>query len=126
MKGVVVTPTPTAPERRHRAADFATLTEALDFAATGPTGVNLYSLRGELAVAMPYAQLADEARGLAGRLLAAGFAPGDRIGLIAETNDEFIRSFFACQYAGLIPAPLPLPAPLGGRAWALLRDAACQ
>jgi fatty-acyl-CoA synthase len=26
-----------------------------------------------------------------------------------------VRAFFACQYAGLVPAPLPLPAPLGGR-----------
>ncbi len=110
-----MTPTPTAPERPLRHADFATLTEALDFAATGPTGLNLYSMRGQLEVVLPYADLAREARVLAKRLLAAGLTPGDRIGLIAETNDEFIRTFFACQYAGLIPAPLPLPTPLGGR-----------
>ncbi|MDB5454000.1 MAG: acyl-CoA synthetase [Caulobacteraceae bacterium] len=110
-----MTPTPTDPERRLRPADFATVTEALDFAATGVTGLNLYSLRGQLETVLPYAELAKQARELAGRLLAGGFVPGERIGLIAETNDEFIRTFFACQYAGLIPAPLPLPTPLGGR-----------
>jgi fatty-acyl-CoA synthase len=107
--------TPTSPDRHIRLADFSTLTEALDFAATGATGLNLYSLRGELLQALPYAELRERARALAGRLLAAGLAPGDRVGLIAETDAEFICAFFACQYAGLIPAPLPLPAPLGGR-----------
>jgi fatty-acyl-CoA synthase len=37
------------------------------------------------------------------------------VGLIADTEPDFVRAFFACQYAGLVPAPLPLPAPLGGR-----------
>ncbi len=110
-----MTPTPTAPQRPLRNADFATLLEALEFAAQGPTGLNLYSLRGELVRAWPYAEVASEAEALARSMLAAGLEPGDRVALIAETNDEFIRAFFACQYAGLIPAPLPLPAPLGGR-----------
>ena len=108
--------TPTAPERRLRPADFATLIEALDFAAQGETGFNLHSLRGELVEALPYRDLQAMARGLAGRLHAAGLEPGDRVGLIAETDADFVRAFFACQYAGLIPAPLPLPTPLGGRA----------
>ena len=108
--------TPTAPERALRRADFATLVEALDYAAAGETGLNLYGLRGELAEALPYGELRRMALDLAGRLLAAGLKPGDRVGLIAETDADFVRAFFACQYAGVIPAPLPLPAPLGGRA----------
>jgi hypothetical protein len=52
---------------------------------------------------------------LAPRLLATGAKPGDSVGLIADTEADFVRAFFACQYAGLVPAPLPLPAPLGGR-----------
>lgn len=108
--------TPTAPDRALRRADFPTLVEALDFAATGETGVNLYGLRGELAEAMTYGDLRRAARDLASRLLATGLKAGDRIGLIAETDGDFVRAFFACQYAGLIPAPLPLPTPLGGRA----------
>ena len=111
-----MTVTPTSPDRTVRLGDFSTLTQALDFAALGPTGINLYTLRGELACALPYATLRDEARALAGRLLAAGLTPGDRVGLAAETDADFVRAFFACQYAGLIPAPLPLPAPLGGKA----------
>jgi fatty-acyl-CoA synthase len=107
--------TPTGSERSVRFADFPTLTAALDFAAQGETGVNLYSLRGELVEAVPYAKLREQALELAQRLLAAGAQPGDSVGLIAETDADFVRAFFACQYAGLPPAPLPLPAPLGGR-----------
>ncbi len=107
--------TPTGAARTVRFADFPTLTEALDFAATGDTGVNLYSMRGELVEALPYARLREQAMELAQRLLAAGAKPGDSVGLIAETDADFVRAFFACQYAGLPPAPLPLPAPLGGR-----------
>jgi fatty-acyl-CoA synthase len=110
-----VTALPTAPERPFRVGGFATLTEALDFAARGPTGVNLHGLRGELIAAMPYAELRERARALAARLLAAGLETHDRVGLVAETDTDFVVAFFACQYARLTPAPLPLPAPLGGR-----------
>jgi fatty-acyl-CoA synthase len=108
--------TPTAPQRDLRRADFATLTEALDYAATGETGLNFHDLRGKLQRAMPYAELRDRALDLARRMLTSGLQAGDRVGLIADTTPEFVESFFACQYAGLIPAPMPLPAPLGGRA----------
>ena len=109
-----MTPTPTSSERRLFGLDLATLTDALDAAATQTTGVNLYGLRGELIQAIPYAGLRRRALDLAGRLQAAGLQHGDRIGLVAETSAEFIVSFFACQYAGLVPAPMPLPTPLGG------------
>ncbi|WP_374470512.1 fatty acyl-AMP ligase [Phenylobacterium sp.] len=112
-----MTPTPTDPDRELRLG-FSTLIEALEFAATRLTGVNLYDQRGKLALALPYATLRDEAQALARRLLASGLARGERVGLVADTDAEFVRLFFACQYAGLIPAPLPLPAPLAGRqAW---------
>ncbi|MET3525218.1 fatty acyl-AMP ligase [Phenylobacterium koreense] len=108
--------TPTQPERDVRLADFPTLVAALDYAAQGATGVNLHGLRGELAEVLPYQTLRQQALDYAQRLLAAGLAPGDRVGLVAETDGDFVRAFFACQYAGLLPAPLPLPTPLGGRA----------
>jgi len=110
-----LTVTPTAPDRPFRQGGFATLTEALDFAAQGPTGLNLYGLRGELIEVIPYAVLRERARAMAGRLLAAGLKTHDRVGLVAETDADFIIAFFACQYARVTPAPLPLPAPLGGR-----------
>ncbi len=112
---MTATPTPTAPERPFRLGGFATLTEALDFAAGGPTGLNLYGLRGELIEAIPYAELRRRALAMAARLLALGLKTHDRIGLVAETDADFVTAFFACQYARLTPAPLPLPTPLGGR-----------
>ncbi len=110
-----MTPTPTAPDRTIRNADFETIAQALDYAATQPTGVNLHSLRGELTEALTYATLADQARDLAARLLALGLAPGDRVAIVADSDGDFLRAFFACQYAGLVPAPVPLPAPFGGK-----------
>lgn len=109
-----MTPTPTRPDRRP-SPPAATLVEALDAAADTDTGLNLHGVRGELVRALPYAELRREALTLAGRLLASGLAPGDRVGLAAETSAAFVTAFFACQFAGLIPAPMPLPAPLGGR-----------
>ena len=98
-----------------RLADFATLSEALDYAARGEASLSLYSARGELHEVLSYRDLRDQARALATRMLASGLAPGDRVALIADTDGEFIRAFFACQYAGLTPAPMPLPAAFGGR-----------
>lgn len=98
-----------------RHGDFATLTEALDYAARGETGLNIHSPRGELTDVIPYRVLREEARALAGRMLAAGLKPGDRVAMIADTDAAFIRAFFACQYAGLAPAPMPLPAAFGGK-----------
>ena len=98
-----------------RHGDFATLTEALDYAARGETGLNLHSPKGELVAAIPYRVLREEARALAVRMLAAGLKPGERVAMIADTDADFVRAFFACQYAGLAPAPLPLPAAFGGK-----------
>jgi len=110
-----LTPTPTAPDRNLRPGGFSTLSEALDRAAEGPTGVNIYSARGELIEVLPYAQLREQAQALAARYLAAGLVAGDRVALAADSTGDFLRAFFACQYAGLVPAPTPLPAPFGGK-----------
>ena len=106
--------TPTLHTLPFRAADFATLAEALDYAAQGATGANFYSGRGELYATLPYAELRREARVLARKLLGMGLRKGDRVALVAETNPHFLRFFFACQYAGLIPVSLPASVNLGG------------
>ncbi len=93
---------------------FETLTAALDYAAEGATGCNFFNLRGEVSSALPYSELRRRARALA-RKLAARFERGARIALVAETSPEFLITFFACQYAGLVPAPMPLPVNLGGK-----------
>jgi len=97
-----------------RAADFATLAEALDYAAQGGTGANFYTGRGQLYAAMPYSVLREESRVLGRKLLGMGLQKGDRVALVAETNPDFLRFFFACQYAGLIPVSLPASVNLGG------------
>ncbi len=109
--------TPTDAERvNFRTADFSTLTEALDYAATGRTGANFYSARGELLTVQSYRDLRDEAKSLARRMIRAGLSAGERVALVAETDADFLRAFFACQYAALIAVPLPLPTAFGGRA----------
>ena len=109
-------PTPTrTPGRAIVYANFGTIAEALDYAAEGVTGFNIYSGKGVLTEILPYKTLRKQALDLAGRLLGAGLKPGERVGLVAESDGDFLRAFCACQYAGLVPAPLPLPAAFGGR-----------
>ena len=93
---------------------FETLSEGLDYAAQGDTGYNFFSARGQPAAVLDYRQLRDAAIDLARRLVAAGFAPGSRIAIAAETTPEFLTVFFACQYASLVPVPLPLSLNVGG------------
>ncbi|MGD9799511.1 MAG: fatty acyl-AMP ligase [Parvularculaceae bacterium] len=97
-----------------RLEQFETLTDALDYAAEGETGCNFFNLRGEVYAQFSYAALRGEAKALA-RKLAARFERGARIALVAETSPDFLVAFFACQYAGLVPAPMPLPVNLGGK-----------
>jgi fatty-acyl-CoA synthase len=108
--------TPTANVRLpFRAGDFATLAEGLDYAAKGETGVNFFSSRGSLDTTLPYRELRRRALDLASRLTATRLERGDRIGIIAETSPDFLAVFFACQYAGFVPVPLPLSINFGGK-----------
>jgi fatty-acyl-CoA synthase len=107
-------PTPTARGQAIRYADFATLCEALDYAATCDTGFNYFDGKAKLKTALSYSELREQAIELAKRLVP--FADKNaRIGLAAVSTPEFAVMFMACQYAGLVPAPLPLPVTLGGR-----------
>lgn len=98
-----------------RVGEFETLAEGLDYAARGQTGCNFFSERGVLNRAMTYREIREEALDLAPRLVASGLERGSRVALIAETRPEFFVFFFACQYAGIVPVPLPLSVNLGGR-----------
>ena len=109
------TVTPTTDKLPRRLSDFATLGEALDYAATGTRGLNFFNARADLVRAYPYAELREDALANARRLIAAGVVPGDRIALIAETGAEFAALFFGTVYAGAWPAPLPLPTSFGGK-----------
>jgi fatty-acyl-CoA synthase len=110
-----IAPLPTLSSLPRRLGGFATLPEALDYAARGETGLNFYNGRGEVTTALSYRNLRLEALALAGRLLRSGLRRGDRVAIIAETHPHVVTAFFAAQYAGLVPALLPLPAAFGGR-----------
>jgi fatty-acyl-CoA synthase len=109
-------PTPTDdPGLARRYGDFATMTEALDYAAQTRLGMNFHDARATLVRVYPYAELRADAIGVARRLVARGTAPGARVALIAETAAEFIALFFGALYARVWPVPLPLPTSFGGR-----------
>lgn len=107
--------TPTIDALPRRIADFATLAEALDYAASGRRGMNFYDARGRLIRTYPYAELKTDALDHARRFLALGLVKGDRLALVAETGPEFAACFFGAVLAGLWPVPLPLPTSFGGR-----------
>src|SRR5690349_22902371 len=108
-------PTPTDDELPSRYADFATMTEALDYVAQGKKGINFHDARATLVRVYPYAELREDAIRAAHRLKARGIQPGQRVALIAETAAEFIALFFGSMYAGVWPVPLPLPTSFGGK-----------
>jgi fatty-acyl-CoA synthase len=113
----MVRATPTANARLpFRTGGYATLAEGLDYSARGETGANFFSARGELAHVLSYRELRERARDLAVRLRGSRLRRGDRLGVVAETTPDFLIVFFACQYAGLVPVPLPLSINFGGRA----------
>ena len=98
-----------------RGFSFQTLTEALDHAARGQSGLNFYSDRLELASVLSYRDLRESALSLARRFRSCGLRLGDRVALVADTTPDFVIAFAACQYGGLIPVALPLPLAFGGR-----------
>jgi fatty-acyl-CoA synthase len=108
-----LTSTPTNHALPFRAADFATLTEALDYAARGETGANFFTGRGAIYAALSYRELREQAMELAHRLLGLGLEAGARVALVAETNPDFLAFFYACQYAGLVPVALPASVKVG-------------
>jgi fatty-acyl-CoA synthase len=94
---------------------FATLTAGLDYAARGVTGFNFYSSRGQLEHVLPYRDLRQRAMQTARKLLATGLTRGERVAVVAETTPDFMVVFFGCQYAGLVPCPMPYSMYIGGR-----------
>jgi len=108
-------PTPTEDGLERRFADFATLGEALDYAAQGARGLNFHDPRGNLTRAYPFSEMRADALACAYRFIARGVKPGDRVALVAETGAEFAQIFFGIVYAGAWPVPLPLPTSFGGK-----------
>ncbi len=109
-------PTPThdkALPRRY--ADFDTLVDAVDYAAQGTKGLNFYSARGQLSEVASYAILREQAIAVGQRLIYLGLEKEARVAIIADTSADFVAFFLGCQYASVLPVPLPLPTSFGGR-----------
>lgn len=98
-----------------RRADFRSVPEMLDYAAQGETGVTFYSVRGEILSALPWREIRERAQVTARRLIGAGFAPGERLLITADTWPGFFDAFFGAQYAGLLPVPVSVPVGIGGK-----------
>ncbi|MGB7756913.1 MAG: fatty acyl-AMP ligase [Salinisphaera sp.] len=111
----MIKPTPTEHWLSMRRGDFASLGDALDYAGEGETGFNFYTGRGELAHVLSYADLRRRARDTAQRLMSLNLGEGARVALVADTVPGFMVCFFACQYAGYVPVPLPVIVGLGSR-----------
>ena len=94
----VMEATPTINSLPLRLADFSTLVEALDYAAQGETGFNFYAGGGKLYAVLPYADLRQQSRSLARRLLGLGLERGARIALVADTGPDFPLFFFALYF----------------------------
>lgn len=116
IQALAIKPTPTKNSQTQRLADFDTLTEALDFAASGTTGYNFYDAKGSLRSVLSYSVLREKARVSARRLLGLGLTSGERVAIVADTTPEFVELFFACRYAGLVPFAMPVPVNLGSHA----------
>ena len=107
--------TPAVNNLPQKVADFSTLADALDYAAQGETGYNFYNGSAKLYAKLPYQELREQSQALARRLIGLGISRGSRVAMVADTQPDFMRLFFACQYSGLIPVPLPASIHLGGR-----------
>ncbi len=113
-EAAVLAATPAEDDLPRRFADFATLGDALDYAALGKRGLNFHDARGSLTRVYRFTELRDDSLAQAHRLIAMGVKPGDRVALIAETGADFASLFFGSIYAGAWPVPLPLPTSFGG------------
>ena len=93
---------------------FEGLADALNYAAEGRSGYNFYDGSGRLEAVLPYVELRASALSLARRLSGLGLPRYSRVAIIADTAPFFHRFFFAAQYAGFIPVPLPAAIQMGG------------
>jgi fatty-acyl-CoA synthase len=108
--------TPTLdPSLPRRFSDFDTLVDAIEYAAKGKRGPNFFNAKGDLIESLTWAEVYERAQLIGRKLVGLGFQKGDRIALIAETSANFVCFFVGCQFASVLPVPLPLPTSFGGK-----------
>jgi acyl-CoA synthetase (AMP-forming)/AMP-acid ligase II len=69
--------------------------------------------RRERATELDWGTLSQRAMAVAGRLVALGIAPGERVMLVYATGPAFFDAFFGCIAAGAVPCPIYPPVRLG-------------
>lgn len=84
-----------------------TLHEALDRAAAGhpDAPVTFPPTGGSISLS----ELAGVSRAMGAALVAAGVAPGERVGILSQNSPEFLLALVASCRAGAAACPLPLP-----------------
>src|SRR5882757_8553142 len=98
-----------------RRSGFRSVPEAMDYAARGVTGASFYSARGDLTATLSWREARERAHVMARKFIGAGFRPGERILLTADTWPGFFDAFFGAQYAGLMAVPVSIPLGIGGK-----------
>jgi len=86
---------------------MTTLVDRLERAAECDAHITFAS--GDTEVSVPWAQLHEEARGMAGALQARGIEPGDHVGVLAPTSRALVTAIQATWLAGATIVLLPLP-----------------
>ena len=109
-----------------------TINQLLKRAAVSADGGLRILDRKERSQWLPWSEIHDRARTAAGRILASGVAPGQRVALVFPTCEGFFDAFFGAILAGAVPVPLYPPVRLGrldeyhGRTAAMLRAAGAR
>ena len=80
---------------------------------------------GEGWLVRSYSALAEDVRRLAGRLIASGLAPGDRVAIFSTNVPEWSLVDLACASAGLVSVPL-YPSSSIDQARHILADSGCK
>jgi len=94
-------------------SDGPTLNELLERAARSPDGGLRILDRRERCQRLPWSEVHERARSVAGRLREGGVLPGQRVALVYPTSAGFFDAFFGTLLAGGVPVPLYPPVRLG-------------
>jgi len=94
-------------------SDGVTINRLLERAALSADGGLRILDRQERSRWLPWSEIHDRARSAAGRILASGVAPGQRVALVYPTCAGFFDAFFGALLAGAVPVPLYPPVRLG-------------
>jgi fatty-acyl-CoA synthase len=81
--------------------------------AADRTGATVTFINGPERVAVPWAQLHEEAAAVAATLQARGIAPGHHVAILGPTSRALVTTIQACWLAGAAAMVLPLPMRMG-------------